>query len=218
MSGSSSRDPGSLASDLAPFAALDAVIISSPVPTVVLDRGGSVRLWNPAAERVLGWSAQEVLGHPHPAKPDEELDAYTEQCARALRGEILVGLEGTKCTKDSVMLAVRVAVAPLRTEAGHVVGVVRTFEDISTEREAEALLREQAALIDLTLDAILVRDFETDTIRLWNRGAEELYGYTAGEVLGRVAQEVLGTVHPVPRDEQERVLLTTGHWEGQLRQ
>jgi len=81
---------------------------------------------------------------------------------------------------------------------------------------AEAVLREQASLLNLTHDSIFVRDMH-NIITYWNRGAEKLYGWTAKEVVGRfTTHELLQTVFPAPVEEIEADLLRAGHWEGEL--
>jgi two-component system sensor kinase FixL len=81
---------------------------------------------------------------------------------------------------------------------------------------AEAVLREQASLLNLTHDSIFVRDMN-NLITYWNHGAEEFYGWTAEEVVGKVAtHQLLQTVFPTPLDKIEAELLSTGRWEGEL--
>jgi PAS domain S-box-containing protein len=74
---------------------------------------------------------------------------------------------------------------------------------------------EQARLLDLTADAIFVRDID-NVITYWNRGAEQLYGWTRSEAIGKVSHDMLQTVFPAPRAEIEAVLSRAGHWEGEL--
>ena len=83
------------------------------------------------------------------------------------------------------------------------------------EQQAEATLREQANLLNLTHDAILVRDMKGN-IKYWNRGAEELYGWPAEQAVGRVSQELLKTIFPVPLEQIEEEVIGAGRWEGEL--
>ncbi len=76
-------------------------------------------------------------------------------------------------------------------------------------------LRNQAALLDLTHDAIFVRDAQ-DTITYWNHGSERLYGWRAEDAIGRKTAEFLQTKFPIEPAQLEAELLETGRWEGEL--
>jgi len=73
----------------------------------------------------------------------------------------------------------------------------------------------QARLLDLTHDTIFVRDMD-DIITYWNRGAQELYGWTAQEAVGKPAHALLRTVFPMPIEEIHAELLRHGRWDGEL--
>jgi PAS domain S-box-containing protein len=79
----------------------------------------------------------------------------------------------------------------------------------------EATLREKANLLELTHDAIFVRDMN-DTITYWNRAAELLYGWPRAEAIGHRAAALLQTRFPAPQDEIRADLLRVGAWEGEL--
>jgi PAS domain S-box-containing protein len=99
--------------------------------------------------------------------------------------------------------------------------VRRRIED--TLREARDRLQieveqrtRQARLLDQTHDSIFVRDMNGG-ITYWNRGAQELYGWSAEEVIGRRSHELLSTVFPIPFDELTAKLLQTDRWDGELK-
>jgi PAS domain S-box-containing protein len=90
------------------------------------------------------------------------------------------------------------------------------LRDVRVDLEREVAERtQQASLLDLTHDTIFVRDMQ-DVITYWNRGAEELLGWTAEQAVGKRANELFGTVFPVPPDEIRAELLRTDRWEGEL--
>jgi PAS domain S-box-containing protein len=103
----------------------------------------------------------------------------------------------------------------LKTMIGAAVIGLTTFLALQS-RSAEATLREQAGLLDLTHDSIAARRFDDDVITYWNRGAEELYGWSRAEAVGRVGSELRKTDIPLPLDEIKAELLRVGRWEGEL--
>jgi PAS domain S-box-containing protein len=74
---------------------------------------------------------------------------------------------------------------------------------------------QQASLLNLTHDTIFVRDMN-DVISYWNRGAQELYGWTAEEAIGKRSPQLLKTVFPRPTEEIRAELFASGRWEGEL--
>jgi len=74
---------------------------------------------------------------------------------------------------------------------------------------------QQASLLNLTHDTIFVRDMN-DVISYWNRGAQELYGWTAAEAIGKRSPLLLKTVYPKPIEEIRAELLASGRWEGEI--
>jgi PAS domain S-box-containing protein len=82
-------------------------------------------------------------------------------------------------------------------------------------RAAEITLREQANLLELTHDAVFVRDLN-DVITYWNRGAEVLYGWLRHEAIGQQAHRLLQTKFPEPQKQIYASFLRNGRWEGEL--
>jgi PAS domain S-box-containing protein len=75
---------------------------------------------------------------------------------------------------------------------------------------------QQASLLGLTHDSIFVRDMDF-FITYWNKGAQELYGWSAQEALGQHSQELLRTEYPTALEEIRTELVRAGRWEGELR-
>jgi PAS domain S-box-containing protein len=186
---------------------------------VSTDAYGRVLEWNPAAEALFGWSRAEVAGHD---LADLIIPAELREAHRA-------GLVRVQATGRSEMAGRRIEVVALdRTGRSFPVELslqatkVRDnlrfhafLHDISARRDAEEELRRQAELIDAAPDAIIVR--ETDgTIRFWNRGAEQMYGWPAHAAVGRNIHLLLGTQFPKGLTEVEQSLATSGHWHGEV--
>ena len=75
---------------------------------------------------------------------------------------------------------------------------------------------QQASLLNLTHDTIFVRDMD-DVITFWNRGAQELYGWTPLQAIGKRSHDLLETVFPAPVADINAEVLRTGRWEGELK-
>jgi PAS domain S-box-containing protein len=98
----------------------------------------------------------------------------------------------------------------------NVIEQITHLASIAVDRkQAENALREQAALLDLTRDTIFVRDVN-DVITFWNRGAEELYGWTKEEAIGRVSHNLMQTIFPAALEDITAELIRDGRWEGEI--
>ncbi|MCX6375561.1 MAG: PAS domain S-box protein, partial [Armatimonadetes bacterium] len=89
---------------------LHTIADTSPLAVVTLDLDGKVTSWNPAAENMFGWAAQEVIGKPMPNLPDDQLPVYREFTQRLLRGEVLTGEEVRNIRKDGTRVEISVSV------------------------------------------------------------------------------------------------------------
>jgi two-component system cell cycle sensor histidine kinase/response regulator CckA len=112
------------------------------------------------------------------------------------------------------------AVLLVSTERIQVDGTIRVLmclDDITHSVRADEQIRSQAALLDVTQDAIYVRDF-SDRILYWNDGAQRLYGWTMMEVRGKTATELLSSGVSEQWAKALEAVRTQGQWEGELYQ
>jgi diguanylate cyclase (GGDEF)-like protein/PAS domain S-box-containing protein len=87
--------------------------------------------------------------------------------------------------------------------------------DITERKRSEGLIRQQAALLEQTHDAVFMWKLGGE-ITYWNQGAERIYGWSKEEALGRISHELLNTIHPFAPEELVCTLRRDGHWEGEL--
>jgi PAS domain S-box-containing protein len=92
---------------------------------------------------------------------------------------------------------------------------IAVFSDITERKLTEENLEKQARLLNLSYDAILIRNF-VDGIVYWNKGAQEVYGYTKEEALGCISHELLNTEFPQPLEEIFEILYRDNRWIGEL--
>ena len=163
-----------------------------------------------------GLSLEEGLGRGWQAAihPEHRARFMDEWRAALVAGEPFE-TEARMRRADGAYRWLLIRAVPLRDELGNIVKWYGTSTDIEDRKRAEEALREQASLLNLTHDTVFVRDMN-DVITYWNRGAEELYGWTREEAVGKVTHQLLQTIFPAPLDEINAELLRTGRWEGEL--
>lgn len=122
---------------------LRAFIGSAPIAIVGVDRDDRVILWNPAAERLFGWSSGEVIGRKIPYVPKNGVYDHRHLRDQALSGRRLEGIEVKRTRKDGTEVEVALWTAPLRDKSGEVTGVVVALSDMTGKRAAEAEIRRQ---------------------------------------------------------------------------
>ena len=119
---------------------LSAIVAASPVALVATDMDRRVTMWNPAAERMFGWSAEEVLLGPAPHLPPDTL-AAEELRDRALSGEVILDEHAVRVRKDGSAIDVSLSLAPLQSD-GEVAGVLSILADVTERVTAERQLYE----------------------------------------------------------------------------
>jgi PAS domain S-box-containing protein len=193
---------------------LAAIVESTDDAIISKTLDGIITSWNPAAERLFGYSSQEVIGKPMlllvpPELQQEERDIL----ARIAKGERIEHFETRRVCKPGNQIDVAVTVSPLRDSSGRVIGASTIARDITEAKRIQEQTAQHAAL--LTLAPAVVRDM-SDRIVLWTRGAQQLYGYSQEQALGRISHELLETVFPLPLADIQKTLHANGLWEGEL--
>jgi PAS domain S-box-containing protein len=199
---------------------LAAIVESSEDAIVGMALDGTISAWNHAAERMYGYGADEAIGRSiRLIVPEDRVGEEDRVLERLRLGERVEHFETVRRRKDRSEFPVSLTISPVLGTAGQVVGVSKTARDITSRKQSERTIAEQAQLLQTIDDAIYEMDPEL-RITSWNQAAERMYGYTAGEALGRKAFELLQS--PVSLAERDANLkrLQTGEvlrTEAQLR-
>ena len=127
---------------------LMAIVRASPVPTQAFDTEGRIVLWNPASERVFGWSSEEVVGSglPEAFTPPEERESGAEQVRRTIGGSVVNGERIRRLTRDGTEIWVEIYAAPMMDAEGRTIGFAGQTVDVTERMALEAQLRQAAKM------------------------------------------------------------------------
>ena len=199
-----------------PALRLASIVQSSHDAIAAKDLNGIITDWNQSAERIFGYQAKEIIGKSILTLiPPERQSEETEILRRIRNGQSIDHYETIRRRKDGRLINVALTISPIKDANGKIVGVSKIARDITKQKEAEKRIADQARLLDLTNEAILVRDRQ-DRITYWNRGARELYGYSSKEAVGQVTHKLLRTEHSEPLRQICQKLERDNRWSGEL--
>jgi len=137
---------------------LQSLVNASPLAIIVADAQGRIERWNPAAERMFGWSEDELSGHVVPWFPAGKEDEGTLYRASILRGEPFSDVEAVRLRKDGTPLVVSLSGAPVLDEHGVAVGVMVIVADITARKRFETRQSLQNAITSLLAESRITVD------------------------------------------------------------
>jgi PAS domain S-box-containing protein len=188
---------------------------------IATDGEGRITFLNPVAAALTGWQPKEALNQPIGnvlrLVNEESGETADNEVLRVLKEKLVLSVANhvDLVTRDGREIAVEHSAAPILAGEGRTIGVVLVFRDIAERRREQTATAEQAALLELTQDAVFVIDME-GTVLFWSRGAEAMFGYTKAQAVGRIAHDLLHTDLAQSFDKIRAALLEVGHWEGDL--
>ncbi|HEX3129232.1 MAG TPA: PAS domain S-box protein [Thermoanaerobaculia bacterium] len=165
---------------------LHTLVQSCPLAVMVVDPDTTVRLWNPAAERIFGWREAEVLGKPLPVVPEDRREEAQRILKATLHGSMPQGLETVRLRKDGELIHVNLWTSTVPDEQGgdRILGLVA---DVTARKQIETALRKSDSrlrdLVDTAAEGVWILDADHRTTYV-NRRMAEMLERPAHEILG----------------------------------
>jgi PAS domain S-box-containing protein len=164
---------------------------------------GVVTSWNPAAERMYGYSSKEVIGKSGSLlAPEDRTGEINTLLVSVKDGETVEKFKTTLVREDRTVVPVSLTFAPIRDEDGVIVGVCMVHRDVTEQTRAFDVAQRMEAIVESSDDAIIALTLE-GIVTSWNPAAERLFGYTTDEIVGKPAETVTPKDRP---DEMKNVL------------
>lgn len=191
---------------------------------VLQNAEGNIIACNASAEKILGLTVDEMLNRTsddprwHSIKEDgSPFPGQTHPAMVTLRtgkpcSNVIMGLQYPNQTTTWISINSQ---ALFHENDPLPYAVVTSFSDITERKRAEEKIREQAALLDIATDAILVIDFQSK-ILFWNQGAERIYGWQGVEAVGKDPQELFDQNNWLQLETAMTSVMEFGSWQGEL--
>lgn len=187
---------------------------------ISIDEESRILFANRAAEKVFGYTREEMLGQRLLMLMPEDLrqahlssiKRYIETGKRSINWN---GIEFPGLHKSGRKIPLELSFSEFIKDGKRIfTGIIR---DVTERKQAEERIREQAELLDKARDAIIVRDME-GRIVYWNKSAERLYGWAAEEAAGKNADRLLFKEDSPQIGQVKRDVIEKGEWIGELSQ
>lgn len=190
-------------------ARLAAIVKNSNDAIISKTLDGIITSFNPAAERLYGYTAQEAIGKPISIIiPPERAGEMESILQRLRRGEHIAHYETVRMRKDGSRVHVSVTISPTILADGTLVGASSTARDITERKQAQEALAQSKQRLELAKRAGKIGSYEWDLKSnriVWSAMEEELYGLPAGS-FGGTYEEWVRLIHPQDRAAVERAV------------
>lgn len=183
---------------------LAAIVESSDDAIVSKDLNGIINSWNKGAERILGFTAEEVIGKPVTIliPPDRQTEE-TEILDKIRKGQRIEHFETLRRRKDGTLINVSLTISPIKNERGVVIGASKIARDITRSKEAQEQLRRALEFDQTVMSSMGEGLYTVDSayrVTFMNPTAQKLLGWTLDEILGRNIHTVVHHTHPDGRN------------------
>lgn len=187
---------------------LSAIIESAEDAIISKTLQGIITSWNKGAERIFGYTADEVIGKSITILiPEGHLDEEPAILARLRAGERIEHYETIRVRKDGALIDISLTVSPIRGPHGQIVGASKIARDVTEQRQARQALDEASARLKLALDSARLGDWSwdasTDMVTM-SETAANLFGIPAGPHMTWIRMSDLVAVEH--REETKRIV------------
>ncbi len=145
---------------------------------------GTITTWNPAAERMFGYTSQEIIGKSIGSLISADRSDEYSILARILAGQTVDHHETVRVRKDGTVFPVSLTVSPVRDARGEITGASTIARDETEQRKSIEVAQRMAAIVENSNDSIHSSTLD-DIITSWNPAAEKIHGYTSKEIIGK---------------------------------
>jgi PAS domain S-box-containing protein len=174
---------------------LRAVIEAAPVAIIGLDLDGCVHsVWNPAAEKMLGWCAEEVMGRPLPTVPADRQEEFKNFRDLIRSGKTIDGVVVRRQKHDSTPIDYSIYASPLYDDKGRISGNIAVLVDMTEQKRAqeEMLRSDQRLRLHRELSPLGFLEWDENFRAIeWNAACERIFGYTRKEAIGRHVKDLI---------------------------
>ena len=197
-------------------ARLAAIVESSSDAVISKSLDGRILTWNKSAELMFGYSGEEIIGQSiFLLIPSDRQLEETTLIELIKTGTRVQQYETIRRRKSGSCIQVSLTVSPIMDANGLVNAVSTIARDITARKQTEEMMTQQRRLIELSYEPIFAWEIDQGIVE-WNRGCEQLYGYTRSEALGHSSNRLLQSRLPAPLGTIQAELEQTGEWTGEI--
>jgi PAS domain S-box-containing protein len=184
---------------------LAAIVESSADAILSTTTGGVIRSWNAACERMLGFTAAEMIGRSvYDIVPPELAEDARAIRARISSGDSVESFETVRLTKHGRPIEVSITFSPIRDAQDEILGISAIIRDVTVTKQAERGAAMLAAIVASSSDGVVSKTLD-GTVTSWNKSAERIFGFSEDEMVNRSIRTIIPQERQV---EEDRILAT----------
>jgi len=161
------------------------IVESSNDAIITISLDGIITSWNKGAEQIYGYSSEEIIGKSVSIPAPDNLKDETKKLIEKVKlGEKIQHYETSRLRKGDKLIYVSIALSPVFDASGELVAISAIVRDITERKNAEVKIQRLANIVESSNDAIITISLD-GIITSWNKGAEQIYGYSSEEIIGK---------------------------------